>query len=146
VGKGPLLWGFRPPREVLAEALGRLERDVMELAWKRRELSVRDAQGVFGQVAYTTLMTTLDRLFKKGLLERRKVGRAYLYSPTATPEQLERSVARDLFEGLLESSAGEARPVLSSLVDAVGESDRELLDELDRLVREKRRQLRREPR
>jgi predicted transcriptional regulator len=124
-------------------ALGSLERRVMDLVWDRGTLSVRAALPDLGtEVAYTTLMTTFDRLFKKGLLERRKQGRAYVYSAAATSNELQRSVARDLVTGLLEGG-GEARPLLSSLVDAVGESDHMLLDELDRLIREKRRALRR---
>jgi predicted transcriptional regulator len=146
-GEGPLFWGFKRPRQVVDTALGSLERRMMELVWERGTLSVRDAHAELGDgFAYTTLMTTLDRLFKKGLLERRKKGRAYVYSAASTPDELERSVAQDLVRGLLESSTGEARPLLSTLVDAVGESDEMLLDELDRLVRAKRRKLRREGR
>ena len=118
-----LFWGFKSSRELFEETLGALERHVMELAWSRREISVRDGcEGLGSSVAYTTVMTTMDRLFKKGLLLRRKVGRAFLYRPAATRQELENAV-------------------LSSLVDAVSERDRALLGELERLVREKRRAL-----
>ena len=118
-----LFWGFKSSRELFEKTLGALERHVMELAWSRREISVRDAcDGLNASVAYTTVMTTMDRLFKKGLLLRRKVGRAFLYRPAATRQELENAV-------------------LSSLVDAVSERDRALLGELERLVREKRRAL-----
>ncbi len=141
---GPRFWGFKHPRHVVGTALGSLERRIMDLVWERGTLAVRDAHLLLGGAyAYTTLMTTCDRLFKKGLLERRKQGRAFVYTAAATPEQLERSVARDLVSGLLEGGSDDARPLLSSLVDAVGESDQALLEELDRLIREKRRALRR---
>ncbi|HZR25532.1 MAG TPA: BlaI/MecI/CopY family transcriptional regulator [Vicinamibacterales bacterium] len=118
-----LFWGFKSSREFLENSLGALERSVMSLAWQRAEISVRDACEKLGSsVAYTTVMTTMDRLFKKGLLDRRKVGRAFVYRAVATQQQIENAV-------------------LSSLVDAVSEQDRALLDELERLVREKRRQL-----
>ena len=118
-----LFWGFKSPRELFDNTLGVLERDVMELAWSRPEVSVRDACERLGSaVAYTTVMTTMDRLFKKGLLLRRKVGRAFVYRAAATQQELENAV-------------------LSSLVDAVSERDRALLGELERLVREKRRAL-----
>lgn len=120
-----LFWGFKSARELFDDALGALERDVMALAWDRPEVSVRDACDRLGTgVAYTTVMTTMDRLFKKGLLVRRKVGRAFLYRAAATRHELENAV-------------------LSSLVDVVSERDRALLDELERLVREKRRSLER---
>jgi predicted transcriptional regulator len=142
----PRFWGFKPPREVAA-AFGDLERRSMETVWARGECSVRDVQGVLGgPIAYTTVMTTLDRLHRKGLLSRRKLGRGYAYAATASRDALERSVAADLLEGLLGGGGAPAQPILSSLVDAVGARDRVLLDELDRLVRAKRRQLRREQR
>ena len=76
-----LLRGFRRPREIACFALGKLERQVMEETWRLGEVSVRDIHRVFEErIAYTTLMTTLDRLFKKKLLERRKDGRAFVYA------------------------------------------------------------------
>ena len=89
-------------------------------------------------------MTTLDRLYKKGVLGRRKSGRAFVYRAAASRDQLEQSVAADVVEGLLGRGAETAQPLLSSLVDAVGARDRGLLDELERLVREKRRQLKKQ--
>ena len=85
-------------------------------------------------------MTTMDRLFKKGLLTRRKVGRAFVYAAAASREEVEGAVANELVQSLLQRD-GEPLPVLSSLVDAVSEQDRALLDELERLIREKRRAL-----
>jgi predicted transcriptional regulator len=142
-----LFWGFRAPREALRASFGSLERRVMEVAWQHGEVSVRDVHAELGGAsAYTTLMTTLDRLHKKGVLARRKAGRAYLYSPRASREELERSVASDLLEGLLGQGRAAAQPVLSSLVDVVGQKDRALLDELEQLIREKRRRLQRKGR
>ena len=118
-----LFWGFKSSREFVENSLGALERTVMTLAWERAEISVREACERLGSsVAYTTVMTTMDRLFKKGLLDRRKVGRAFVYRARATRQELENAI-------------------LSSLVDAVSDQDRALLDELERLIREKRRSL-----
>ena len=123
-------------------ALGQLERKVLEEMWRRGEISVRDAFVMFDEkIAYTTLMTTLDRLYKKRLLSRRKDGRAFLYAPLVTREGLEQGIAADVIDGLLGRGAGSVEPVLACIVDAVSEHDRELLDELDRLIREKRRAL-----
>lgn len=114
----------------------------MEEIWKRGESNVRDMHAAFGErAAYTTLMTTLDRLYKKGLLERRKEGRAFLYYPRVSREEFEQSMAQDMIDGLL---GHKAEPVLACIVEAVGERDRSLLDELDRLIKEKRRQLQKE--
>src|SRR6267143_3389724 len=97
-----LLRGFRRPSEVASMALGKLERQVLDEAWRRGEVSVREMFVAFDeQVAYTTLMTTLDRLYKKKLLARRKDGRAFLYSPLVTLEGLEQGITEDVIEGLL---------------------------------------------
>jgi len=136
-----LLRGFRRPREVASLALGPLEREVLEVTWRRGETRVRDVFSAFDEkVAYTTVMTTLDRLYKKRLLSRRKEGRAFLYSPLFTREELEQGIREDLIDGLL-GGAGGIEPVLACIVDAVSDQDRELLDELDRLIKEKRREL-----
>lgn len=133
------LRGFRRPREAVNFALGDLEREVMKELWKHGETSVRDVQTALGdRAAYTTLMTTLDRLHKKKLLKRRKEGRAYLYAPTISQEDFNRAVARDVIGGLL---GRDAEPVLACIVEAVGERDINLLDELDRLLKEKRQAL-----
>jgi predicted transcriptional regulator len=91
-------------------------------------------------------MTTMDRLFKKGLLARRKAGRAFVYSATATREELEGAVAAELVHSLLQVDGSEPLPILSSLIDAVSDRDRALLGELERLIREKRRAIQRNDR
>jgi predicted transcriptional regulator len=140
-----LLRGFRRPSEVASLALGKLERQVLDEAWRCGEVSVRDVFIAFKEaVAYTTLMTTLDRLYKKKLLERRKDGRAFLYSPSLSQEEFEHGIREDVIDGLLGHGAEGIEPVLACIVDTVSERDRELLDELERLVKEKKRELRRQ--
>ena len=136
-----LFWGFKSSREILESRLGALEREVMAIIWRRGgEISVREAsEQLASAAAYTTVMTTMDRLFKKRLLRRRKVGRAFVYAATATREEMEGAVATELVQSMLLQHGGEPLPILSSLVDAVSDRDRALLDELERLIREKRR-------
>jgi predicted transcriptional regulator len=138
-----VLRGFRRPREIACFALGKLERQVLDGIWLfDREVSVRDMYRVFNErVAYTTLMTTLDRLFKKKLLERRKDGRAFLYTAAVARDDFDQEIKADVIDGLLGQGADGIQPVLACIVDTVSERDRELLDELDRLVQEKKREL-----
>jgi predicted transcriptional regulator len=140
-----LFWGFKSSREILESRLGALEREVMAVVWKAGEINVRDAcERLETTVAYTTVMTTMDRLFKKRLLARRKIGRAFMYSAAATRDEMESAVATELVQSLLQRHDGEPLPLLSSLVDAVSDRDRALLDDLERLIREKRRAVDRE--
>jgi predicted transcriptional regulator len=125
------------------DRLGELETEVMERAWAREEVSVRDLyQAMHGRLAYTTLMTTLDRLYKKGLLHRRKEGKAYFYSAVLSERQYQESLTQHLF-GIVLNDRKHSSAVLSRFVEAVSETDREMLDELDEIVKAKRRELRR---
>lgn len=128
-----------PPRN--AGSLGPLETQVMEVVWARPDASVRDVKAALGDdLAYTTVMTTLDRLFKKGLLTRRRDGRGFAYSADVSRSDLSRRVAASLLVALL-GSEPVAQPILSAIVDAVSDSDSAMLDELERLVRLKRCEL-----
>jgi predicted transcriptional regulator len=128
--------------EAVIDSLGTLERQMLAEVRETGEMSVGDIYRKGGEtIAYTTIMTTLDRLYKKGVLNRRKVSRAYLYSAKYSPSEMEHGVAHDVISTLLETSAGQVEPVLACIVDAVSESDRAFLDELERLVHEKRTEL-----
>jgi len=87
------------------------------------------------------VMTTLDRLHKKGLLDRAPDGRAYRYSPRHTEAEYNRLLLAGAIQRLLGSSAPSTAPI-SFLVDAVTEHDVALLPELERAVERKRRELR----
>jgi predicted transcriptional regulator len=114
----------------------------MDLVWQGGSLSVRDVQqGLSRSVAYTTVMTTLDRLFKKGLVVRRREGRAFVYTAALERHELEATMTTGLLNGMLSSGNSAARPFLSNLVDVVG--DHAMLDELERLVRDKRERIKR---
>ncbi len=128
----------RGPRGELAAFFGKLELRVLDALWRRGEAaSVRDLQPAFPAIAYTTLMTTLDRLHRKGVLDREKSGRAFVYRPRYTREALRLHLAQSALGAILGRRVS-ARPLLSFLIDAVGRRDKALLDELERLVREKR--------
>jgi predicted transcriptional regulator len=90
--------------------------------------------------AYTTVMTTLDRLYKKCLLHRVAEGRAYRYSSSQAPEELHRVAMVENIRQLLGSGDDSALP-LSYLVEALSIQDARLLDELQVLVERKREEL-----
>ena len=124
--------------------LGPLEQRILDHLWQRRTaVTVREVRAALGrELAYTTVMTTLDRLYKKGLLDRKAEGRAFRYAPCATREAFGAAQVRTLLARFFRRGSTPT-PLLASLVDAVGEHDRALLPELERLVREKERSLRR---
>jgi predicted transcriptional regulator len=124
----------------LSARLGPLEVQLLRWLWQRGNGTVRevlDAGDVEG--AYTTLMTTLDRLHKKGLLTREAEGRAFRYYPAQTENQFNGEIVRNAIRHMLGAEAGTAS--LSFLVEAISEHDRTLLDQLEREIERKRRQL-----
>jgi len=122
--------------------LGPLEIRVMEVLWNVGQSSVRDVvEKLECKLAYTTVMTTLDRLFKKGMLDREKSERAFLYMPRLSSQEWERRRAGDLVAGFLAGPQPSRDLLLSSLVDAVGQHDTVLLDQLEEKVRKKRKEL-----
>jgi predicted transcriptional regulator len=121
-------------------ALGPLEKQVLHAVWNRGTATVREiVQGGKLWQTYPTIMTTMNRLFKKGLLDRVPDGRAFRYSARYSPEDLERVTAMNNMRQLLRSEYASLH--LSYLVDAVGEQDSRLLDELQALVERHRAEL-----
>ena len=140
-----MIRGFQPPHRAILESLGILERKTLAVVWQKKEVSVRQvSESLDDQFAYTTIMTTLDRLFKKNLLDRRKSGKAFLYVPRFSPEELDRNMAEDVIGALLDTGTREIEPLLAFFVDAVSDRDLDMLDKLERLVREKRETLKEE--
>jgi predicted transcriptional regulator len=121
--------------------LGPLEQRMLDELWTRGSATVRELiEGGCHELAYTTVMTTLDRLFKKGLLTRSEEGRAFRYVPQLSREELHREAAGYAFRQLLDASPASSLP-LSFLVEILGERDAQLLDDLRKLVESKRREL-----
>ena len=88
-----------------SSSLGDLERAVMEILWSDDSgLSVRDVLDQLErrehhkELAYTTIMTVLDRLAKKGIAERTREGRAWQYSAAASREQLAATALRSALD------------------------------------------------
>jgi predicted transcriptional regulator len=132
----------RPAGDVQPLWLGSLEFRLMQILWSRGESNVRDVSRQLDRpLAYTTVMTTLDRLYKKGLLERRMPERAFLYSARMSREEWERNRAGSLIAGFLAGPPPARELLLSSFLEAVGQHDAELLDELEKRIRQKRKDL-----
>ena len=128
---------FRPSKKGVPQVLGELESKVMKEVWSNSDCTAREVLDRLRKdrtIAHTTVLTILSRLCKKGLLTRRREGKAFLYSSVVDQQQFNEMVTRGVLEGLLK---GNSRPILSTFVDLVS-TDEELLEELDDLVRRKR--------
>jgi BlaI family penicillinase repressor len=131
---------FHPFRSSLRQ-LGPLEQRMLDGLWAKENATVRELiEHGCEDLAYTTVMTTLDRLFKKGLLTRSEEGRAFRYAPRFSREELHREAAGQALRQLLDASPASSLP-LSFLVEILGERDAQLLDDLRELVERKRHEL-----
>ncbi len=137
--------GSKHAQSTQSLGLGNLEFELMEILWLHGESSVRDVVPRLSRpLAYTTVMTTLDRLFKKGLLDRRKSDRAFFYLPSFTRQEWERQRAGSLVAGFLSGPNTSRELLLSCLLEAVGEHDATLLDDLEKKIRTRRKELQRQ--
>lgn len=107
--------------------LGELEQKVMEVLWHADgPRSVRDVHTVLSdarELAYTTVMTVLDRLAKKGTVERERDGRQWLYAPAQSRDSL---IADEIVE-LLAGTSDERRAVLTEVLARLAPGDRDWL-------------------
>jgi len=117
--------------------LGKLEQRVMAIVWNGDALTVRDVMTrIDDEPAYTTVMTTLDRLFKKGLLGRDKDGTAFVYRAAMSRDEYHHAVVEEAVGDLLEKATG---PVLAAFVDAAAKLDEDNLQRLEQLIATHRR-------
>ncbi len=124
---------FQPHKQDLGKVLGDLEADIMTTIWALQSGDVKTIHRELNKerkAAVTTVATVLDRLNKKGLVQRELVkgaGIRYVYSPAMTRNQFDSTIVRNVFKGLFESFGESA---ISYLAQTTGIEDQDALDEL----------------
>ncbi len=129
-----------PGRRGIRVRLHDLEADIMDVVWSRKleSFAVADVLEVLQRrrvIAYTTVMTTVARLYEKGVLTRARDGKRYLYAPRCTREEFLETTARDVLKGL----GAPTRPSMSLLAETVSAADKATLDELELLIQRRRK-------
>jgi len=120
-------------------SLGPLESEVLSVVCESGGGSVDEVRGKLSRpFAYTTVMTTLDRLFKKDLLQRTKAGRRFLYAPRSLQQMEDR--IREPAAAIPRWNALTLSTFASYLLDAVGTYDEKLLQELEKTIANRRQQ------
>jgi predicted transcriptional regulator len=115
-----------PPLELLC----------LKALWTLQEGNVKDVQKIVTEtrpLAYTTIMTVLERLLRKGKLTRRKVGRAFIYTPTSSRDEMRKTAVRELLETFFDGSEDElwrflGRSTEKSAAAAAGEGETARID------------------
>ena len=133
------LRGFKPGARGAGHVLGELEAAVMEILWTKPEQTVNQVEERLRakrDIAHTTVLTTLDRMYRKGYLTREKQAKAFVYSPQYSRKEFERTMAQEVLSALIGHSTENA---VSTFVDLIG-NDPGALDQLEAKIRQKRRQ------
>jgi len=120
--------------------LGDVQRTVLEIVWERGEASVHDVRKQLGRngkrLAYTTVLTVMQKLEKAGWLEHRAEGKSYIYTPTLSREQAGAGSVRGLLKRVF---GGDAVTMFQHLIRESDLSDEEL-GTLRKMVEEKRKE------
>ncbi|HKO92378.1 MAG TPA: BlaI/MecI/CopY family transcriptional regulator [Polyangiaceae bacterium] len=132
---------LRPGKKGIELRLHDLEATVMDVVWTKNlaRFAVSDVVALLEkqrEIAYTTVMTTLVRLHRKGLLEREREGKRYLYSAKLSRTAFLESTAREV----LDRAVG-GHGALVMLSEKVSQASASELDELEALIRNRRREL-----
>ena len=129
-----------PPRRrhTLAEVLGPLEAEIMDVVWERGEVTVRDVHQALRSgrpIAYTTVMTTLGRLADKGLLQRMEEQPAHRYVALMSRDQYARTTVKSVVDWLIGHFPD---PAVAYLVARVEREDDEVIERLREAIEQRK--------
>ncbi len=132
---------FRFTDKGLGKVLGHLEQDIMNVLWAREGATGKEVLVEIRRsrkIAITTVLTVLERLTKKGLVEKAKGESVYIFKPVYTKDEFTREVSQAVLEGVLELWSG---PAVASFVDILAQKDPKELDRLSRIISTKKLEL-----
>lgn len=119
--------------------LGKLEQQIMDIVWKSKSCSARDVLTKIEKdkkLAYTTVATILQRLYDKGLLNRKESASGHTYSPKVSKEKYTQNVAHSFLKNFINSFGDTAIASFADSIDKLPEKKRkyfiEILDEYDK--------------
>lgn len=132
---------LRQGKKGLELRLHDLEAAIMDVVWTKRlsSFAVGDVLAILEKqrdIAYTTVMTTVARLYDKGILDRQRDGKRYLYSPRLSREEFLGATAREVLDGAV---GGHQAMVM--LAEKVSEASAGELDDLEALIQKRREEL-----
>jgi predicted transcriptional regulator len=131
---------LRPRSSALpVPALGDLELAVLDLVWKAHHVTAKEAHTELGAsrgISLNTVQSALERLARKGLLDRQKQGHAYRYSARVSREAL----IADVVGGVMERLQGDTAASLMAFLDSMDDLRDEDLAKLEAELRRRRRE------
>ena len=134
----PSIQSFKLDEKGLTHIFGELEAKLMEAVWELDQPTVQDViDHLGGDLNYKTTMTVMNRLVDKGILSRRKVGRAFVYVGTASRETLLAGVFDKMVRGMFGEDFRQI--ALAQMIETAEEIDEKLLDDISRLIEQRKK-------
>lgn len=118
--------------------LGELEMAVLEHLWSNGDFDAKGVYNALGKtrgISHNTIQSTLERLFKKGLLIRQKISHAYIYHAVVSRDELMGRMIKDVVKTI---SKANTDSMLAAFVDIAAHTDESHLDRLEQLINEYR--------
>jgi predicted transcriptional regulator len=125
---------FRFDKVGLNRFFGPLEAKIMDILWEGSEKSIKEVQQHLEKEKVTnfnTVMTVMNRLVEKKILEKRVEGRTSLFKPVKTKEEFIEEQSKKLTNNLLDEFGG---LVVNHMLDSLKEVDQNLLDRLEQKI------------
>ena len=113
---------------------GPLEANIMEYLWDKDEQSIKAVQQsleLAKPINFNTVMTVMNRLVEKGILEKRSEGRLSLFRPVQSKAEFLEEQSKKLTENLLDEFGG---AVISHMLDAMKDADQGLIEKLEKKI------------
>ncbi len=130
---------FRPHKVGLGRVLGHLEKSIMDVIWERDEVTGREMFEEIGgekPLAFTTVLTVMNRLLKKGLIKRVKRGKLFVYKASISRDDFVKHVSQEVLQGIFDISASSAA---TFFVDILYKTNPEEINRLSKLIEEKKK-------
>jgi predicted transcriptional regulator len=125
---------FRYDEVGLNRFFGPLEAKIMDILWKGSEKSIKEVQQQLEKekaTNFNTVMTVMNRLVEKNILEKRTEGRTSLFKPVKTKDEFIEEQSKKLTDNLLDEFGG---LVVNHMLDSLKEVDQTLLDRLEQKI------------
>ncbi|MBS4201594.1 BlaI/MecI/CopY family transcriptional regulator [Bacillus sp. FJAT-49732] len=130
------IWKFKINESGLNRFFGPLEAKIMDILWSNDEMTIKDVQQVLDQeksMNFNTVMTVMNRLVIKGILQKRTEGRSYLYKPVQSRVEFLSTQSKEMTYELMDEFGN---VVVSHMLDALEEADDDLVAKLEHKIKE----------
>ena len=127
---------FKMNENGLNRFFGPLEAKIMEILWNNQEMTIKDVQRVLEQEKMTnfnTVMTVMNRLVEKGILQKRSEGRSSMYKPVQSRIDFLNAQSKEMTHELMDEFGN---VVVSHMLDALEEVDEDLVAKLEQKIME----------